>query len=94
MKYLYALTADEATFMITQQVADTIYTDNIVRLSKTVNDWQVKRPNALVSEGTSNLDAFRNSLQQAIQGLYVLHFRLQVTTITISSLVGLELAKK
>jgi len=26
MKYLYALTDDEATFMITQQVADMTYT--------------------------------------------------------------------
>ena len=38
MKYLYALTDDEATFLITQQVADMTYTDNIIRLSKTVND--------------------------------------------------------
>ncbi|MGB6626621.1 MAG: hypothetical protein WCF03_06475 [Nitrososphaeraceae archaeon] len=29
MKYLYALTDDETTFLITQQVADTTYTDNI-----------------------------------------------------------------
>lgn len=55
MKYLYSLTDDEATFMITQQVADMTYTDNIIRLSKTVNDRQVKRPSALVSDGTSIL---------------------------------------
>jgi hypothetical protein len=29
MKYLYALTDDETTFWITQQVADTKYTGNI-----------------------------------------------------------------
>jgi len=55
MKYLYALTDDKTMFLITQQVADMTYTDNIIRLSKTVNDRQVKRPSALVSEGTSIL---------------------------------------
>ena len=53
-----------------------------------------RQNHGMVSDGTSNLNTFRNSLQQAIQGLYVLHFRLQVTTITISSLAGLELTKK
>src|SRR6476660_4797800 len=60
MKYLYALTDDETTFWITQQVADTKYTGNINPLFKEGKELTGKRPNTLISDGAPNFnDAFK-----------------------------------
>ena len=80
MKYLYALTDDETTFWITQQVADTKYTGNINPLFKEGKELTGKRPNTLISDGAPNFnDAFKKEFYTNTnpKTRHIKHVRLQ-----------------
>ena len=80
MKYLYALTDDETTFWITQQVADTKYTGNINPLFKEGKELTGKRPNTLISDGAPNFnDAFKKEFYTNTnpKTRHIKHIRLQ-----------------
>lgn len=81
LKYMYALLDDETRFLISQQVADTKYTEDIRQLFKEGKKIAGKEPKVLITDGAKNFhqaymaEFWARPLEQRTQHISHIHFK-------------------